>query len=106
MISETVISEFNFGNSGNFGDCGNSRGVATCSCRAESHQKIEVKMNFRILWALVLTVLFSLGAFAQSDTGGLKQDTKDAAHDTAKATKKAGRKIKRGTKKVVHNSAR
>ena len=63
-------------------------------------------MNFRILWALVLALLLSLGAFAQSDTGGLKQDTKDAAHDTAKATKKAGRKIKRGTKKVVHNSAR
>ena len=63
-------------------------------------------MNFRILWALVLALVFSLGAFAQSDTGGLKQDTKNAAHDTANATKKAGRKIKRGTKKVVHNSAR
>ena len=62
-------------------------------------------MKSKLLWAVVLSLPLSLGAFAQSDTGGLKQDTKDAAHDTAKATKKAGRKIKKGTKKVVHKGA-
>ena len=63
-------------------------------------------MRLRYLWTLVFALLLSLGAVAQEDNSGIKQDTKDAAHDTAKATKKAGRKIKRGTKKVVHKSAR
>jgi len=62
-------------------------------------------MKFKYLLAFVFSLLLSLGAFAQQDTGGLKQDTKDAAHSTAKATKKAGRKIKRGTKKVVNKGA-
>ena len=62
-------------------------------------------MKLKYLWAVMLTLAFSFTAFAQSDTGGLKQDTKDAAHATAKATKKAGRKIKRGTKKVIHKAA-
>jgi hypothetical protein len=62
-------------------------------------------MKMRFVWTLAVSLLLSAGAFAQSDNGGLKQDTKDAAHDTAKATKKAGRKIKHGTKKVVHKSA-
>ena len=62
-------------------------------------------MKFRYLLVFVFSLLLSLGAFAQQDTGGLKQDTKDAAHSTAKATRKAGRKIKRGTKKVVNKGA-
>jgi hypothetical protein len=62
-------------------------------------------MKIRLTWALVLSLLLSLGAFAQSDNGGVKQDTKDAAHSTARATKKTGRKIKHGTKKMVHKGA-
>ena len=62
-------------------------------------------MKLKYLWVLVLTLVFSSAAFSQSDTGGLKQDTKDAAHSTAKATKKAGRKIKHGTKKIINKGA-
>src|SRR5437660_2134266 len=83
--------------------------MATRLCSAESHnQAIKQKESFmkrKLLWAVVLALPLSLGAFAQSDTGGLKQDTKDAAHSTARATKKAGRKVKRGTKKVLHKGA-
>jgi len=55
-----------------------------------------------------LVVMMLLGtnlAFAQSDNGGIKQDTKDAAHSTGRATKKTGRKIKHRTKKLVHKGA-
>ena len=62
-------------------------------------------MSEWFLDAAWLSLKLSLGAFAQSDTGGLKQDTKDAAHSTARATRKAGRKVKRGTKKVLHKGA-
>jgi hypothetical protein len=41
----------------------------------------------------------------QDDNGGIKQDTKNAAHSTANATRKTGRKIAHGTKKVVHKGA-
>ena len=62
-------------------------------------------MKLRFLLALVLSVPLSLAAIAQQDNGGVKQDTKDAAHSTSQATKKTGRKIKHGTKKVVHKGA-
>ena len=62
-----------------------------------------MKRNF--LWAFVLGLSLSFAAAAQNDNGGIKQDTKDAAHSTANATKKTGRKIKHGTKKVVHKGA-
>lgn len=42
-----------------------------------------------------------LGAHAQS----AGQDMKDAAHDTAHATKKTTHKVVRGTKKGVHKTA-
>jgi phosphosulfolactate synthase (CoM biosynthesis protein A) len=56
---------------------------------------------------LVMAVLIAVspGLFGQSDNGGIKQDTKDAAHSTANATKKTGRKVNHGTKKVVHKGA-
>jgi hypothetical protein len=62
-------------------------------------------MKLKFVWALVLSLPFALGALAQNDNGGIKQDTKDAAHSTANATKKTGRKIKHGTKKTVHKGA-
>ena len=62
-------------------------------------------MKRKYLLGFMLSLLLCLSAFAQSDNGGIKQDTKDAAHSTAKATKKAGRKIKRGTKKVINKGA-
>ena len=62
-------------------------------------------MKLKYLWVAVLSLLFSLAAFAQQDNGGIKQDTKDAAHATGRAAKKTGHKIKRGTKKVVHKGA-
>lgn len=61
-------------------------------------------MKFKLLLAVVLTVL-SVSAVARQDNGGIKQDTKDAAHSTANAAKKTGHKITRGTKKVVHKGA-
>jgi hypothetical protein len=62
-------------------------------------------MRLRYVWILVFALLLSLGAVAQEDNGGIKQDTKDAAHATGRAVKKTGRKIKHGTKKVVNKSA-
>jgi hypothetical protein len=63
-------------------------------------------MRFKFLFAIVVSLVLSLGALAQQDNGGVKQDTKDAAHSTGKAVKKTGHKIKKGTKKVVHKSAK
>ena len=62
-------------------------------------------MKLKYLLGLVLTFCLSLAAIAQSDNGGIKQDTKDAAHSTGQAAKKTGRKIKHGTKKAVHKGA-
>jgi hypothetical protein len=62
-------------------------------------------MKLRFLLAFVLSVPLSFAAIAQQDNGGIKQDTKDAAHSTAQATKKTGRKIKHGTKKTVNKGA-
>ena len=62
-------------------------------------------MRLRFLLPVLLSCLLCGGAIAQSDNGGIKQDTKDAAHSTARATKKTGRKIKHGTKKVVNKGA-
>jgi len=62
-------------------------------------------MKLKFLTMVVLSLAFSCGALAQSDNGGIKQDTKDAAHATGRAAKKTGRKIKHGTKKVVNKSA-
>lgn len=56
-------------------------------------------MTLRLAWTLLFALLLSLGAVAQQDNGGIKQDTKDAAHATGRAAKKTGRKIKHGTKK-------
>lgn len=61
-------------------------------------------MRSKVLFAMTLAVVLSLGAFAQSDSG-IKQDTKDAAHSTGKAAKKTGHKVKKGTKKAVNKSA-
>ena len=61
-------------------------------------------MKLRVLFAMTLALVLSLGAWAQSDSG-IKQDTKDAAHSTGKAAKKTGHKIKKGTKKTVNKSA-
>lgn len=63
-------------------------------------------MKFKFLFAIVMSLALSLGALAQQDDGGIKQDTKDAAHSTGKAAKKTGHKIKKGTKKVVNKSAK
>ena len=62
-------------------------------------------MRFRLLLTFLFTLLFSLCVRAQTRDTGIKQDTKNAAHSTARATKKTGHKIKHGTKKVVHKSA-
>jgi len=62
-------------------------------------------MRLRFIWTLVFALLLPLAAVAQEDNGGIKQDTKDAAHATGRAAKKTGRKIKHGTKKVVNKSA-
>lgn len=64
-------------------------------------------MKLKFIFTLLLGCAFSLGVAAQtqSDNGSIKQDTKDAAHSTAKATKKTGKKIKHGTKKAVHKGA-
>jgi hypothetical protein len=75
----------------------------------ESHTTEVTWMNSRLFACLLLGLTLSLPVVGQSndaqDNGGIKQDTKDAAHSTAKATKKTGRKIKHGTKKVVHKGA-
>jgi hypothetical protein len=62
-------------------------------------------MKLKYVWTLVFALLLSLGVVAQQDNGGIKQDTKDAAHATGSAAKKTGRKIKHGTKKVINKSA-
>jgi len=62
-------------------------------------------MKLKFIFMLLLGCALSLALQAQSDNGGIKQDTKDAAHSTAQATKKTGHKIKHGTKKVVHKGA-
>lgn len=62
-------------------------------------------MKLKLTLAL-LALAWSLGVWAQNDNGGIKQDTKDAAHSTAHAAKKTGHKIKHGTKKVVHSGAK
>ena len=61
----------------------------------------------KLMWmscALLGTAL-SLGCWAQDNNGGIKQDTKDAAHSTANAARKTGHKIKTGTKKAVNQGA-
>lgn len=62
----------------------------------------------KLLFAALLTLLLALPALAQSNDrdNDIKQDTKDAAHSTARAAKKTGHKIKRGTKKAAHKTAR
>jgi hypothetical protein len=64
-------------------------------------------MKLKFLLAALLGCVLSLSGWAQNqnDNGGIKQDTKDAAHSTGRAVKKTGRKIKHGTKKVVHKGA-
>lgn len=62
-------------------------------------------MKLKYFMGFVLSLCLSFGAMAQQDNGGIKQDTKDAAHATGRAAKKTGRKIKHGTKKVVHKAA-
>ncbi|HXO37230.1 MAG TPA: hypothetical protein VN872_01255 [Candidatus Acidoferrum sp.] len=62
-------------------------------------------MQFKFIFAMVMAFALSLGSLAQSDNGGIKQDTKDAAHSTKRAAKKTGHKIKKGSKKVVNKSA-
>jgi hypothetical protein len=62
-------------------------------------------MKRKCLRAATLFLLFSFAATAQQDNGGIKQDTKDAAHSTGTAAKKTGRKIKHGTKKVINKGA-
>jgi hypothetical protein len=63
-------------------------------------------MNLKYSWILVLSLAFSFAALGQSDNGGIKQDTKDAARSTAGTAKKTGRKVKHGTKKVVNKGTR
>lgn len=63
-------------------------------------------MKLRFVWTITFALLLSLGLMAQQDNGGIKQDTKDAAHATGRAVKKTGRKIGHGTKKIVNKSAR
>jgi hypothetical protein len=63
-------------------------------------------MKLKFLFAMVMACVLSLGAFAQQDDSGAKQDAKDAAHSTGQAAKKTGHKIKKGTKKVVHKAAK
>lgn len=62
-------------------------------------------MKLKFLLAFASVVLFALPNFAQQDNGGIKQDTKDAAHSTGNAAKKTGHDVKHGTKKVVHKGA-
>ena len=53
-------------------------------------------MKLKFLFAALLGLAFSLGGWAQNqDNGGIKQDTKDAAHSTAKGTEKAYDKFRR-----------
>jgi hypothetical protein len=65
-------------------------------------------MKSKFALAALLGAALSFSAVAQNqdqNNGGVKQDTKDAAHATARVTKKTGRKIKHGSKKTVHKGA-
>jgi hypothetical protein len=62
-------------------------------------------MKLKILAGVVFSFLFSVGVVAQQDDGGIKQDTRNAAHSTADVTKKTGKKVAHGTKKAVHKGA-
>ena len=86
---------------------------ATLFCERESEGTYRGDwMKLKFTFAALLALILSLGAWAQNapqdpqDNGGIKQDTKDAAHSTGKAAKKVGHKIKKGTKKVVHTGAK
>lgn len=60
----------------------------------------------RTMFALVLLITMAGSwLFAQTDQGA-GQDIKDAGHSTKEATKKTGRKVKRGTKKATHKAAK
>jgi len=61
-------------------------------------------MNLKLSTVLLLGFALAPAALPQNDSG-VKQDTKDAAHSTADATKKTGHKVKKNTKKAVHKSA-
>lgn len=66
-------------------------------------------MKLKLTTVLLLAFALAPAAFPQNDgpqsDSGVKQDTKDAANATARATKKTGHKIKKGTKKLVHKGA-
>jgi len=65
-------------------------------------------MKSKFIFAALLGAALSFSALAQNqdqDNGGVKQDTKDAAHATGRAARKTGRKIKHGTKKTVNKGA-
>jgi len=65
----------------------------------------EDEMKTKTILALLLGCALAVPVLAQDD-GGIKQDTKDAAHSTKKAAKKTGHKIKKGTKKTVNKGAK
>jgi Ni/Co efflux regulator RcnB len=61
----------------------------------------------RVCFGLLLLSSVGVGiALAQSDDQGVKQDMKDAGHDTKDAAKKTGHKVKKTTKKVTHKAAK
>jgi Ni/Co efflux regulator RcnB len=66
-------------------------------------------MKLQLTTILLAALAFAPAALAQNSSAqsdsGIKQDTKDAAHSTARAAKKTGHKIKKGTKKMVHKGA-
>jgi hypothetical protein len=80
---------------------------ATPARPSESQHNRGNYMKLKLLLAALLGLALFSGALAQGqqDNGGIKQDTKDAAHSTGQAAKKSGRKIKHGTKKAVHKGA-
>jgi len=66
-------------------------------------------MKLQLATVLLMALTFAPAALAQNSPNqsdsGVKQDTKDAAHSTARAAKKTGHKIKKGTKKTVNKGA-
>jgi hypothetical protein len=66
---------------------------------------MKINMKMKSIFSLLLGCALAMPVLAQND-GGVKQDTKDAAHSTGHAVKKTGHKIKKGTKKVVHKGAK
>jgi Ni/Co efflux regulator RcnB len=66
-------------------------------------------MKLQLATVLLMAFSFAPAALAQNSPAqsdsGIKQDTQDAAHSTARAAKKTGHKIKKGTKKTVHKGA-